>query len=93
MYTTGQIHIIVTAIKTGNQNIGTDRNTDKYIDQQVDKRSVGANGGKRQTAPEIVVAKLKGQVVVDPDSVKIADMSAIGRNAAVEQFTVEVKFK
>ena len=55
--------------------------------------NAAANGGKRQTAPEIVVAKLKGQVVVDPDSVKIADMSAIGRNAAVEQFTVEVKFK
>lgn len=49
--------------------------------------------GKRVTASELVVAKLKGAMSVDPESVKISDMTTLGKNAALEQFTVEVKFK
>ena len=51
------------------------------------------NGGKRQTASEIVVGKLKSNVVVDSDSVSISGMTSLGKDAALEQFTVEVKFK
>jgi hypothetical protein len=51
------------------------------------------NGGKRLTASELVVAKLKGCVSVDPESVKISDMTTLGKSAALEQFTVELKFK
>ena len=55
------------------------------------KDVVKGSGGK--TAGEVVVDNLKGRPIVDPDSVKIADMSAVGKNAEVEQFTVELKFK
>ena len=50
-------------------------------------------GENKKTAGEIVVDKLKGRPVVEPGSVKISDMSAIGADGQVEQFTVEVKFK
>ena len=46
-----------------------------------------------KTAGEQVVDKLKGKAVVDPASVKISDMSVIGKDGQVEQFTVELKFK
>ena len=47
-----------------------------------------------KTPGEIFVDKLKGRpAVIDPASVKIADMSAVGKNAQVAQFTVELKFK
>jgi len=49
------------------------------------------DGGK--TVGERVVEKLKGKTVVDRDSVKISDMSAIGKGGAVVQVTIEVKFK
>ena len=49
------------------------------------------NGGKRETASEIVVARLKGNVIVE--SASISDMKAIGKNANIEQFTVELTFK
>ena len=52
---------------------------------------VKATGGK--TPGELVVDKLKGRPGIDADSVKISDMSAIGKDAQVEQFTVELKFK
>jgi type IV pilus assembly protein PilM len=52
------------------------------------------NEGRRKTASEIVAQKLKGlSSIIDPDSVRIADMTTIGKNASVEQFTVELKFK
>ena len=44
-------------------------------------------------AGERVVDKLKSKQVVDRDKVKIADMSAIGKDGQVEQVTIEVKFK
>ncbi len=53
-------------------------------------RVKGANG---KTVSEIVVEKLKGKAVVDPSTIKITDMSTIGKNGDLEQFTVEVKFK
>ncbi len=51
--------------------------------------------GKARTASEIVVARLKAvpELLIDADSVRISDMTAIGKNGNVEQFTVEVKFK
>ena len=48
-------------------------------------------GGK--TPAEIVAKTLKGKSVIVPDSVKISDMSEIGKDAQVVQFTVELKFK
>lgn len=51
------------------------------------------NNGRKQTPSEIVVGKLKGNIGVEPDSIKIADMTSLGKDAALEQFTVEVKFK
>ena len=55
------------------------------------KDRVKVEAGK--TVGEKVVEKLKGKPVVDKDSVKIADMSTIGKDAQVEQVTVEVKFR
>ena len=60
------------------------------------KDRVKAEAGK--TVGERVVEKLKGKPVVASDAdgkkaVKIADMSAIGKDGLVEQVTIEVKFK
>ncbi len=52
-----------------------------------------SSSGKRLTAPEIVTARLKANAVVDPESVKVTDMSAIGKDGSLEQFVVELKFK
>ena len=52
-----------------------------------------SNGNKRRTASEITVAKLKGCAAVAAEKVKISDISAIGRNGDIEQFTVELEFK
>ena len=52
---------------------------------------VKGQGGK--TPGELVVDKLKGRPCIDADTVKISDMSALGKDAQVEQFTVEMKFK
>ncbi len=56
-------------------------------------RDAQKNSGKQRTASEIVVERLKSNPSVDPESVKISDMSTLGRNDEVEQFTVEMKFK
>jgi hypothetical protein len=55
------------------------------------KDRIKLSGGK--TAGETVVEKLKGKSIIEQGSVKIADMSAIGKDGQVEQFTVEMKFK
>jgi len=59
-----------------------------YVQATADK-----NGGKRQTPSEIVAENLKRHAAVDATSVKIADMTEIGKNAPLMQFTVELKFK
>ena len=46
-----------------------------------------------KTVGERVVDKLKSKQVVDKDRVKIADMSAVGKDGQVEQVTIAVKFK
>ena len=46
-----------------------------------------------KTVGERVVDKLKSKAVVDKDHVRIADMSAVGKDGQVEQVTIEVKFK
>ena len=61
------------------------------------KDRVKAESGKK-TAGERVVEKLKSKAVVAVNEkgeklVKIADMSAIGKDGPVEQFTIEVKFR
>ena len=48
---------------------------------------------KGKTVGETVVDKLKSKAVVNRDQVKIADMSAVGKDGQVEQVTIEVKFK
>lgn len=55
------------------------------------KDRIKATQGK--TVGERVVDKLKSKAVVDKDHVKIADMSAVGKDGQVEQVTIEVKFK
>ena len=55
------------------------------------KDRIKDTGGK--TPGEVVVKNLKGKPIVEPDSVKISDMSAVGKDAQVVQFTVELKFK
>jgi len=55
------------------------------------KDRVKSSSGK--TPGEQVVDKLKGKAIVDPKSLKISDMSVVGKDAQVEQFTVELKFK
>ena len=46
-----------------------------------------------KTRGEVVVDRLKGRPCIDEKSVRISDMSAIGKDGQVEQFTVELKFK
>ena len=60
---------------------------------QVVEEDAAQNGGKRRTASEIVVSRLKGCAAIEPDSVKISEMTTIGKNSDVEQFTVELGFK
>ena len=55
------------------------------------KDRVKGSGGK--TPAELVAEKLKGRLVIVPESVKISDMSEVGKDAQVVQFTVELKFK
>ena len=55
--------------------------------------SAKKNGGKRETASELFVSRLKGSPIVLPESVKIAGMTPVGKLASVEQFVVELKFK
>ena len=50
-------------------------------------------GTDSKTPGELVVEKLKGKPTVVPESVKISDMSEVGKDAQVMQFTVELKFK
>ena len=61
------------------------------------KDRIKAESGKK-TAGERVIEKLKGKAVVAANEkgekiVKIADMSAVGKDGQVEQFTIEVKFR
>ena len=65
----------------------------KDQNDDVVEKDAAANGGKHRTASEIVVARLKSSAAVDPECVKISDMTAIGKNGDIEQFTVELKFK
>ena len=53
-------------------------------------RVKGASG---KTAGELVIEKLKSRSAIDAASVKIADMSSVGKDSQVEQFSVELKFK
>ena len=55
------------------------------------KDRVKSDGGK--TVGELVVDKLKGKPGVERESVRIADMSMIGKDAQIAQVTIEVKFK
>ena len=41
----------------------------------------------------IIEARLKGSPVVDPESVKIESMTDVGKDAALKQIVVVVKFK
>jgi len=52
-----------------------------------------AKGAKSQTASELVVARLKAHALVNPDSVKVTDMSTMGKDGCIEQFVVELEFK
>ena len=44
------------------------------------------------TAAQIIEARLKGSAAVDPSSVKIESMTDIGKDAALKQIVVDVKF-
>lgn len=55
------------------------------------REHIKAVAGK--TAGEVVVDKLKTKLAVDAPSAKISDMSVVGVDGQVEQFSVEVKFK
>jgi hypothetical protein len=50
-------------------------------------------GSAGKTAGELVIDKLKSRSAIDGSSVKIADMSSVGKDNQVEQFSVELKFK
>ena len=39
-----QIIVVMTAIKPGYKNICAGRDTDEYIDEQIDQRAIGADG-------------------------------------------------
>ena len=52
---------------------------------------VKADPGK--TLAETVADRLKSKAGIDAEKVSISDMTTIGKDAQIEQFTVEVKFK
>lgn len=56
-------------------------------------RAAARNGGKKRTAAEVVVAQLKDSSGVKPESVKVADMTVLGKGDVLEQFVVEMSFK
>ena len=67
----------------------------------IESEPAGADG-KRLTAPEIVANRLKGVGLgeealakwpIDPESVKVTDLTSFGKEGCVEQFVVELKFK
>ncbi|HBO99171.1 MAG TPA: hypothetical protein DD637_04975 [Verrucomicrobia bacterium] len=62
--------------------------TDKFV-----ARYAARNGGQKRTTPEIVVAQIKASPAVDPASVKVADMTVLGKGDVLEQFVVEMMFK
>ena len=72
-----------------------DRISVRYWKDRFEKKSDGAkaSGEKAKTIGEQVVERLKGESIVDRDSVKISDMSAIGKDGQVEQVTILLKFK
>ena len=67
------------------------QDADRIVVRYWKDRIKNTAGGK--TPGEVVVKNLRGKTAVDPESVKISDMSAIGKDAQVVQFTVELKFK
>lgn len=72
-----------------------DRISIRYWKDRFEKKPGGvkASGEKAKTLGEQVVERLKGEAIVDRDSVKISDMSAIGKDGQVEQVTILLKFK
>ena len=66
----------------------------KDVLDSYEKLEAANTGGRQRTVSEIVAGRLKSEpLIVDPDSVRISDMSTIGKNGSIEQFTVELKFK
>jgi len=57
------------------------------------KDRMTGSGLDKKTPSEAVVEKLKASPIVNPDSVRISALSAVGKDAPVQQFVVEVKFK
>ena len=72
-----------------------DRISVRYWKDRFDKRAGGEKkaGEKAKTLGEQVVERLKGEAVIDRESVKISDMSAIGKDGQVEQVTIQLRFK
>ena len=68
---------------------------DRWADGRVTVRywNDRVKGQSGKTPGELVVDKLKGRPCIDADAVKIADMSALGKDEQVKQFTVELKYK
>ena len=68
---------------------------DRWTDGRVTVRywSDRVKGQAGKTPAELVVDKLKGRPCFDADAVKISDMSALGKDAQVQQFSVELKSK
>ena len=55
--------------------------------------NAAAKGAKERTAPEIVVARLRALPAVVAESVKVTDMSTLGKDGSIEQFALELEFK
>lgn len=62
--------------------------TEKFV-----ARYAARNEGQKRTAPEIVVAQIKASSIVNPESVKVADMTVLGKGDVLDQFVVEMSFK
>lgn len=62
---------------------------------KVDKAVTNHNekNGVKRTAPEIVATRFASATAVDPENIKITDMTKLGKNGEVEQFVLEHYFK
>ena len=57
-----------------------------------DLKEFVARAGEKSTPAKIVAERLKASSAVDPDSVKIDEMTTLGKDSELEQFVVTVKF-
>lgn len=85
-------------------SIGTDFWIDSFVNNRATVRgwkdkvdaavhNHNEKNGVKRTAPEIVATRFASANALDPEHIKITDMTKLGKNGEVEQFVLEHYFK